>query len=88
MLFSTRLENKFNRHGYEKLVQCKCGEVLGLNSEILKVMEKLYPEGIRCPKCDPEQLNRLRKMGYQIKKTDYSTLIEHMLRSSRKDIYR
>jgi len=73
---------------YEKLVQCKCGEVLGLNSEILKVMEKLYPEGIRCPKCDPEQLNRLRKMGYQIKKTDYSALIEHMLRSSRKDIYR
>jgi hypothetical protein len=71
---------------FETLVQCKCGEVIGLVSEILKVMKEMYPDGIRCPKCDPEQLKRLRKMGYPLVKIDHSALIEYILRSSEEKV--
>lgn len=64
----------------ENLVQCKCGEVIGLSSEILEVMKKLYPNGIQCSKCDPEQLKRLRKAGYPLVRIDHSALIEYKLR--------
>lgn len=71
---------------FENLVQCKCGEVIGLGSEILKVMKEMYPDGIRCSKCDPEQLKRLRKIGYPLVKIDYSVLIEYGLRSSEEKV--
>ena len=68
---------------HENLVQCKCGEVLGFSSDFLKVMKKLYPDGIKCSNCDPEQLQRLKEMGYQLKKVDYSTILEYKLRHSK-----
>jgi|GEM_PF-6889437 hypothetical protein len=71
---------------FETLVQCKCGEVIGLVSEILKVMKEMYPDGICCSKCDPEQLKRLRKMGYPLVKFDHSALIGYILRSSEEKV--
>jgi len=65
---------------FENLVQCKCGEVIGLGSEILKVMRKLYSDEILCSRCDPEQLKRLRGMGYPLVEIDHSALIEYKLR--------
>lgn len=66
---------------HENLIQCKCGEVMGLSSDLLKVMKKMYPDGVQCPKCDPEQLKRLREMGYPLVKIDHSVMLENILRS-------
>jgi len=65
---------------HENLVQCKCGEVMGFGSEIFEVMKKLYPDGIRCSRCDSKQLKRLRDIGYPVVKIDHSALIEYRLR--------
>ncbi len=69
---------------YGKLVQCKCGEVMGFSPEFLTVMRTLYPDTIPCKKCDPDQFNKLAKIGYPMNHIDYSTLFEFSIRQRQK----
>ncbi len=68
---------------YDNLVQCECGEIMGFRSDFFKVMRRLYPDGIRCSKCDPEQLSLLKEIGYRLVKVDYSAMMERKLRDSK-----
>lgn len=71
---------------YSVLVQCKCGEVMGFSSDFFKVIRTLYPDGkIQCDRCDPTQIERLRKLGYPLVRLDYSVVTRYLLEHTGKD---
>jgi len=62
------------------LVQCKCGEATGFSSDFFEVIRTLYPDGkIQCDRCDPTQIERLRKLGYPLVRLDHSAVIRYSL---------
>jgi hypothetical protein len=71
---------------YSVLVQCKCGEVMGFSSDFFEVIRTLYPDGkIQCDRCDPTQIERLRKLGYPLVRLDHSAVIRYSLEHPRED---
>jgi hypothetical protein len=49
------------------LVQCECGEVMGLPAQMYKELAKLYDKGkIQCKRCDPRHAEKLMKAANQI----------------------
>lgn len=56
------------------LVQCRCGEVIAGDQQMIKNLQELYSDGkIQCKRCDPTQRTRLSaKLGYELHQINYS----------------
>jgi len=71
---------------FDILVQCRCGEVMGFRSDSFEIFRTLYPDGrIMCNKCDPTQVERLRKLGQPVVRFDHSALLGYTMDRFEKD---
>jgi hypothetical protein len=66
---------------YDILVQCTCVNY-GINKEIVEIFKKIYPNGIKCNKCDSTQFERIEKAsGIKIKRIDHSEFLIKNIKS-------